>query len=59
MKIPPYYDEIKNRALELLNADDGYNGYSHEEILSWKKGGWVSRNTIGVAICHARDEVYP
>jgi hypothetical protein len=54
----PVYDDIKTRALELLYADDGYNGHSFEEIRSWRKGEWVSRNTIGVAVCQARDELY-
>jgi hypothetical protein len=39
-KISPCYHQIKNRALELLNSPRGL----------------VLRNSVGVALCYARDE---
>ena len=59
MKISPRYDQIKNRALELLNDPDGFNGHSPEEIGSWRGSrdrGLVLRNSVGLALCCARDE---
>jgi hypothetical protein len=57
MRISPLYDEIKTRALELLGAESGFIGHSHEEIWSQKTSPWLRHNFIGVAICYARDEV--
>lgn len=57
MRISPLYDEIKTRALELLGAESGFIGHSHEEIWSQKTSPWLRHNFIGVAICCARDEV--
>src|SRR5229473_3680754 len=58
VKISPFYDQIKTRALELLNSESGFIGHSHEEIWSQNTSRWRRRNFIGVAICYARDEVY-
>ena len=60
MTVSPVYDEIKARAVELLESPAGFNGHSREVILSWKRGRdrWVMmRNSIRVALCQARDEV--
>jgi hypothetical protein len=60
MTVSPDYDEIKARALEMLESPAGFNGHSREVILSWKRGRdrWVMlRNSVRVALCRARDEV--
>jgi hypothetical protein len=54
----PFYDEIKARAVEMLNDPAGFNGHSQEEMRSWRKRDrWVLRNSVGVALCQARDEL--
>lgn len=57
MKISPYYDAIKTRAIQLLTRRAGFNGYSQEEIKSWRKRDFGVRNCIGVALCTARNEI--
>lgn len=57
MKLSPVYDEIKSRALELLNAESGFNGFSREEVWNRNCSRWQRRNNVGVALCMARDEV--
>ena len=52
----PFFDEIKARAIDLLNNPAGFNGYSQEEIRAWGHR-WVLHNSVGVALCFARDEV--
>lgn len=56
MKISPLYDKIKFRAVEMLVNPAGFNGHSLDEMRSWKRGDSVLRNSIGVALCYARDE---
>jgi hypothetical protein len=51
-------DEIEQRAWALLNSPSGFNGYTADEIRTWGRDRYsISRNTVGVAICRARDEV--
>src|SRR4051794_3764595 len=57
MRISPFYDEIRARALELLTRPTGFNGLSQREIRSLRSSDNVLRNAVGVAICVARDEI--
>jgi hypothetical protein len=58
MKISPFYDKIKVRAVELLINPAGFNGHSLDEIRSFRKGDRsLLLNSIGVALCVARDEI--
>jgi hypothetical protein len=58
MIVSPYYDEIKARAVEMLNDPAGFNGHSQNEMRSWRmRDWWELRNSAGVALCLARDEV--
>jgi hypothetical protein len=51
MKKSPYYDEIKTRAIELLQT----NNHSIDELKSC--GRFVCKNSIGAALVRAMDEV--
>jgi hypothetical protein len=57
MIVSPFYDEIKARAIDLLDVPAGFNGHSQEEMRSRKLGRWAWRNSVGVALCYARDEL--
>ena len=37
MRISPFYDEVKARAIEMLTHADGFNGLSRDEITSGKE----------------------
>ena len=51
MKKSPYYDEIKTRAIELLQT----NNHSIDELKSC--GRFVCKNSISAALVRAMDEV--
>jgi hypothetical protein len=54
----PFYDEIKARAVELLNDPAGFNGLPRKQTRPWDRSQrWLIRNAIGVALCQARDVV--
>lgn len=50
-------DEIERRAWQLLRSREGFNGHSAAEISKWGRHD-ISRNSVGVAVCMARDEVW-
>jgi hypothetical protein len=53
------HDEIESHAWQLLNSPDGFNGYSADEIKKWRhRRDFVTRNSVQVAICMARDEAW-
>jgi hypothetical protein len=54
MKKSPYYDEIKTRAIELLQTGC-INNHSIDELKSC--GRFVCRNSISAALVRAMDEV--
>ena len=57
MKLSPNYETIKARAIELLTAPDGFNGYGPADIPALDS--YARNNNIGVALCIARDEIEP
>jgi hypothetical protein len=54
MKKSPYYDEIKTRAIELLQTGC-INNHSIDELKSC--GRFVCKNSISAALLRAMDEV--
>jgi hypothetical protein len=60
MIIAPSYTKIKLRAVELLTAPEGFNGYSAAEVRSISACGRSGfHNNIRFALCMARDEIDP
>lgn len=57
MIISPHYEVIKARAIALLTAAAGFNGFTADEVMSL--GKWGTNNNIGVALCKARDAIEP
>ncbi len=54
MNLSPYYDEIKNRALEILQDPEGYtfDGLSQREILAWRR-----KHELTVSANHMADSI--
>ena len=58
MNIATNYDAIKARAIALLTAPDGYNGYTVGKNMPETRWGLRTR-LVGVALCEARDAIEP
>lgn len=63
MRISPHYPAIKSRAIEMLRAGT-INNHPWEELRTMAHarcgdwGWWTVRNSVGVALCMARDELW-
>jgi hypothetical protein len=57
MQKSDHYDEIKNRAIEMLMSPEGFNGLTTACVRSRRRPTFALRNGVGVALCMARDEV--
>jgi len=61
MKLSPNYEAIRDRAIEILQAPDGFNGYTSAELrqLCVDPDRWTRSLTIDGALVQAEKEIEP